>query len=89
MQIYKSECSKAGLDEKRIAALARIIEKAARELHGIGVCIFGASTHGSLRFSDGDATKYGELILASMGGLWDGGNGACWHKDDGLLRGEL
>ena len=89
MNINIDEIKAAGLDPKKIASIARRIEKAALEAQKMGVQIFGGSTAGTLRFSDNECS--GALILANMEGDWNGGDGAYGFIDfcDGLIRGEI
>lgn len=87
--VNEDECRKAGLDIKKVASIARRISKAAREAEEIGIIIFGGSGSGSLRFNDKpDELEGRPLVLAYLDGCIDGGDGACWEDDDGLMRGE-
>ena len=83
--INEDECEAAGVDPKKVASIARRIERAALEAYELGICIFGGSGNGSLRFDD----HYGRpLILVHMEGCFDGGDGAEREDETGLLRGE-
>jgi hypothetical protein len=88
MNINEKECEQAGftLDEiKKIASISRRISKAASEARKMGICVFGGTGSGSLRFTD-DENK-GQLVLADLEGNFDGGDGGnCF--DDGFERGE-
>ena len=86
MILNEKECNKAGIDAKKVAQLARKIERNVKEADKLGMQVFGGAWGGTLRYED-DPNK-GALILASMNGNWDGGDGAYLEKGDGLLRGE-
>ena len=88
MIVYVDECFAAGIDPEIVRRLARRIERAALELQKIGVEVFGGSGHGSLRFDDRFSPALGSLILASLNGRWDGGDGGFSEAEDGLTRGE-
>lgn len=83
--VNEEECAKAGLDLKQVESIARRLSKAAMEARALGVTVFGGSGSGTLRFNDG---KDQELIVSTLDGDFDGGDGACLPDDDGLLRGE-
>lgn len=86
--INEAECAFAGLDEKKVASIARRLSRAARDANALGITIFGGSGSGSLRIHD-LGSKAGALILADLDGLnWDGGDGGSGPSDDGLRRGE-
>ena len=81
-----NECQKAGVDIDRIKSIARRIGKAAVEAEEMGVQVFGGG-RGTLRLRD-DHPSGTALILASIYGNWDGGDGAEQPDENGLLRGE-
>lgn len=82
MYAREDECAHACLDAKEIERIARGLDKYARAASRLGITIFGGSGAGSLRHN-------GSLIIAEMSaGNYDGGDGACWEDDEGLLRGE-
>lgn len=84
--VNEAECLAAGVDPKVVEALGRRIERAAKEAAVLGITVFGGSGAGTLRF-DGHPNR--PLILANLdGGHFDGGDGACWPDEDGLMRGE-
>lgn len=85
VDINETECVAAGLDPKKIAAIARRIERAAQDARKLGLHIFGGTGTGSLRFDDGGKSP---LIVATMAGWWSGGCGAEHIDPDGLIRGE-
>lgn len=88
--VYEDECRAAGLDIKKVTSIARRFSKVAKEADEMGIEIFGGSGNGSLRFSDKYRDVRGQLILAHLDGMWDGGAGdCCEHSEDGLLRGEI
>jgi hypothetical protein len=84
MYVNEEECEKAGLDIKVVEGIARRISRAAREAQGLGLTIFGGAS-GSLRFDDGTGR---DLVVSDLDGLYEGGDGACWTDEEGLLRGE-
>lgn len=82
--IYEDECKAAGVDVHTVRLLARRIERCARDAQSLGMVIFGGSST-TLRFAD---EKGGPLILATLEGPFDGGDGGAAIASDGLLRGE-
>lgn len=85
MIVNENECRAAGLDPAEVTRIARGLERYAKQAQAMGVQIFGGAAGGQLRFAEG---RRGDLILAHLGGNFDGGCGACATDDDGLLRGE-
>jgi hypothetical protein len=85
MTLNEDECAAAGIDPKKIASIARRIERAAVEARALGVQVFGGSGSASLRFDDGERHM---LILANIDGNWSGGCGAEMSDAAGLMRGE-
>lgn len=85
--INENECAAAGLDPKKIASIARRLERAAVEAQELGITIFGGSGGGSLRIHV-EGLEERPLILAEMDGHFDGGDGACREDAHGLIRGE-
>lgn len=85
--INEDECRAAGLDPAEVAKIARGLSRYAKQAHALGLCVFGGSGTGTLRKDD---HPRGALVLADLAplGVFDGGDGACAHDDDGLLRGE-
>jgi len=79
-----NECEAAGLDPKKVESISRRISRAARDANAMGMIIFGGNS-GDLRYDDGNG---GYLIVASLDGRFDGGDGGACHDDLGLLRGE-
>jgi len=87
--IYDESVELADLDLKKVKSIARRISKAAKEAESMGVHIFGGSSNGTLRFDDGYSSTMGKhLIIADLGGWFDGGCGACDTDENGYLRGE-
>lgn len=82
----EAECRHAGLDPKRVERIARRIARAMAEAEEMGVFLFGGSGSGSLRYDAGD--RRAPLVVATMSGMYDGGDGACHEDEDGLMRGE-
>lgn len=85
MQINKDECRAAGLDPAEVAKIARGLSRYARQAEALGLCVFGGSGAGELRFDDHQG---GALVVAALDGVYDGGDGATEVDADGLLRGE-
>ena len=79
-------CEKAGLDYKKVKSITNRISKAAKEAEEMHLCVFGGSGSGSLRFTDPDGK--GNIIVASLDGNIDGGDGASLPDEDGIYRGE-
>lgn len=91
MTVNEEECERARLDPKKVASIARRIEKAAADAKRLGLTIFGGSGSGSLRWHDPYSNDYrkGPLVVAHMrGGNFDGGDGAEHQDEYGLTRGE-
>lgn len=72
---------------KEVLAIARRIERAARDARKLGITVFGGSGSGSLRFDEGGGSSRA-LILADLDGAWDDGDGATREDENGLRRGE-
>lgn len=87
MQVFEDECHAAGVDPKEVARIARGLSRYAKEAQTLGLEIFGGSGFGSLR-AEHDRSNLGRLVLASLDGMYDGGDGAYGPDDDGLMRGE-
>jgi hypothetical protein len=85
MGIHEQECKAAGVDIEDVKRIAKGISRYAKEAKKLGICVFGGSGDGTLRFDDGGN---GSLILADLDGDFDGGDGAAEEDDDGLLRSE-
>lgn len=89
--LYDRECDIAGQDPKKIARLAKRLRSVAAECEDLGITIFGGAHSGDLRCSDANKSRGltdRMLILASIPGPWDGGDGGAYEDEDGLLRGE-
>lgn len=89
--VNERECDIAGQDPKVIKRLANRLQKIANECGELGITIFGGSGTGSLRGFDGNRQRGlggRMLILADIGGNFDGGDGGCTPDEDGLMRGE-
>jgi hypothetical protein len=89
MYLHEDEIKAAGLEPQAVAALARRLERAAKDARKMGLTVFGGTGTGTLRFNDDQWNPTNRpLILADIEGPWDGGDGASWTDDAGLLRGE-
>ncbi len=87
MTLYENECLAAGKDPEAVRKLARTLDRAAKQAEALGVKIFGGSGNGTIRSYDGDAQH--PLVLALVDGhMWDGGDGAEFTDENGLMRGE-
>lgn len=90
--LYDRECDAAGQDPAKVARLARRLRKIARECEDLGITIFGGAHSGDLRAAEANKLRRGlsdrMLILASVPGPFDGGDGGSVPDEDGLLRGE-
>lgn len=88
MYVNEAECIAAGLDPKEVEKVAKGLARQLKAARALGVYVFGGSGSGSLRYNDGDAGK-GHLVVADcLPGTVDGGDGATFPDEDGLLRGE-
>ena len=85
MYVNEAECEKAELNIKKVESIARRLSRAANEAVSLGLTVFGGSGSGSLRFYDGSGK---DLVVATLDGIFDGGDGATREDDEGLLRGE-
>lgn len=83
--VNEKECQAAGLDPREVARIARGLSRYAKEADALGLCVFGGSGSGGLRFEDHQG---GALVVAHLDGTFDGGDGAESRDADGLLRGE-
>lgn len=90
--LYERECDVAGQDPKTVARLARRLRSIASECEELGITIFGGAHSGDLRSAEANKAQRGVsdrmLILASVPGPFDGGDGGCYADEDGLMRGE-
>lgn len=71
MHVNKDACERFGLDESKVASIARRISKAMIEAQAMGLIIFGGSGSGVLRKSGGGAQNN----VANLDGNYDGGDG--------------
>jgi hypothetical protein len=85
MYTNDDECKAAGLDREEVEQIAAGLSRYARKAAALGLTIFGGSGTGSLRYDDGGN---GNLVVAELRGLFNGGDGAERLTDDGYLRGE-
>lgn len=83
--VNKDECIAAGLDPKEVERIAKGISRYAKQAQKLGLEVFGGGT-GDLR-QHNNGRRPG-LIVASLDGCFNGGDGACKEDEDGLLRGE-
>jgi len=89
MWVNDNECIKAGLDPDEVERIAKGLSRYGRQAKKLGLTIFGGSGSGTLRIHDDPYDMNGRaLIVASVNGDIDGGDGACGEDDEGLLRGE-
>lgn len=85
MYANDDECEAAGLDRKEVERIAAGLSRYAKQATALRLTIFGGSGTGSLRYEDGGG---GKLVVASLRGLFDGGDGRESSMEDGYLRGE-
>jgi len=88
---YDRECDVAGQDPAKVKRLASRLQRLANDCNALGITIFGGSGSGSLRGFDGNRDRRIDermLILATIEGPFDGGDGGATPDDDDLLRGE-
>ena len=88
MYVNKNECEAAGLDPTEVAKIARGLSRYAKQAQALGLCVFGGSGSGTLRFDDMQGIASGPLVVACLDGSFDGGDGGERPDDDGLMRGE-
>jgi len=79
-----AECAKAGVDPEEVVKIANGLSRYAKQAKKLGIQIFGGSGCGTLRFDDGE----GILVLSTLSGTFDGGDGAEKQDSEGLWRGE-
>lgn len=84
--IREVECVAAGVSVSNIKRIAELLSKAAQLAKIDGVTIFGGAHSGDLRKHCAGSDR--ALILASIQGPFDGGDGGSNTGEDGLLRGE-
>jgi len=84
--VNKAECVSAGLDAQEVALIAKGLARYGKRAAALGICIFGGSGTGSLRYMD-DRLK-GSLVLGYFDGFVDGGDGIAREDEKGFLRGE-
>lgn len=86
MYVNEDECIAAGLDPKEVEKIAKGISRYARQAKDLGIHIFGSGAFsGSLRVFDNDR---GSLVISDLDGTYEGGDGATFNDENGLLRGE-
>lgn len=76
MSIYADEdsCLAAGVDPKKVDALAKKLSRLASEVEAMGLYIFGGSGSGSLRTVK--TYEHGQIVVANLDvNIWDGGDG--------------
>lgn len=71
MKINESECEAAGIDITDVERIAKGLSRYAKEAKKLGICVFGGSGGGTLRFNDGGN---GNLVLADLDDHFDGGD---------------
>ena len=89
--IYKESCEHIGMTSAEIAELKLIaagLNRLAKRAEKLGITIFGGSSGGDLRKGDGSGGRRVILSELSCPSTWDGGCGACWEDENGILRGE-
>ncbi len=75
MYVNADKCEEFDLDYKKIQSIARRISNAAKEAQEMGLCIFGGSGSGSLRYGHANLHGPGHNIVADLDGRFDGGDG--------------
>ena len=80
------ECEAAGLDIKKVKSIARRLSKALLEANALGMEGFGSGEF-TLRYKDYE--DKGDLIIANLDGVCDGGAGDQADYGDDLIRGEM
>ncbi len=86
MLVNEAECEFAGLDLKEVSRIALGINRYAKQAKKLGICIYGGTGCGELRYRDNP--QKGGLKIAFLDGIFDGGDGSEYDWGDGLLRGE-
>jgi hypothetical protein len=86
MVVFESACERVGLDPAEVLRIARGLERFALQAQALGLQVFAGGS-GSLRFHDNrDLPPL--ILVTSLRGNWDGGDGGCMTDDEGFLRGE-
>lgn len=83
--LYRDECLAAGLDYKAVRKLANDLSAIGRRARAMGITIFGNSGSGVLIGEDGDPIR-GQLVLAEVDGMFDGGDNTPQFDEEGLQR---
>jgi hypothetical protein len=86
MTNYPKSCDLAGVDRKKVASIARRIDRAMADLDVLGLTLFGGTWSATIR---ADIPGKREIILASLDGCaTSGGCGAQSEDAEGIMRGE-
>ncbi len=83
--ILEEGCEAAGLDEVEVERIAKGISRYAKQAAKLGLHVFGGSGRGTLRQHDPTGNS---IIVATLDGLIDGGDGGERIDEDGVARGE-
>lgn len=89
--MYERECDAAGQDVAQVKRLAARLQRIAIDCQRLGITIFGGSGSGDLRAQEANRSHGIHdrmLILASIGGPFDGGDGGSSPDENDLMRGE-
>ena len=84
--VNTDECEAAGLDPKEVLRIAKGISRYVLQANALGMFVFG-SGEGDLRYTDQPRVA-GDLKVAVLDGIIDGGAGDDHDWGDGLRRGE-
>jgi flagellin-like hook-associated protein FlgL len=85
--INEAECEAAGLDIKEVKRIAKGLTRYAEQAEALGITVFGGAASGQLHFDD-NGTGEESLVVAALGGRFDGGAGSTSLDENGLLRSE-
>ena len=85
--VRENECEAAGVDQKEANRIMKGLTRYTQQANKLGLKLFVGSSGLSLRFDDG--TDRALVCAESVSHVnADGGDGATWDDEQGLLRGE-
>lgn len=85
--VNEAECIAAGVDPVKVEKLVCMLRKAAKFAYELNVEIFGGTT-GALISASVSSPHERALVLGYIPGPFNGGDGAVYPDEHGLLRRE-
>lgn len=86
-RVNEAECIAAGVDPVKVEKLVCMLSKAAKFADELNVEIFGGTT-GALISALTGSSRGRALVLGYISGPFNGGDGAVYPDEHGLLRRE-